>query len=76
MSAAVASTSTSESSTAQCSSSMIVTRSKRTTSPNHPHPPHHVMKLRVSPVQYSVVMPPSSPIDAAHIGQKRGRSRK
>ena len=58
----------------QCSSSVIVTRSKRTTSPNQPHSPHQVMKLRVSPVQYSVVMPPCSPIEAAHIGQNLGRS--
>ena len=43
--------------------------------PQPAHAPHQVMKLRVSAVQYSVVMSPSSPIEAAHMGQKRGRSR-
>jgi len=58
----------------QCSSSEMVTMSYRTTSPNHPHSPHQVMKTRWSAVQYSVEMPPCTSMLAAHMGQNFGLS--
>ena len=42
----------------QCSSSVMVTMSYLTMSPNQPHAPHQVMKMRWSDIQYSVEMPP------------------